>query len=155
MTAELTETVAGSALAALPAVPTREQITRLQSAMLPTQIALPEPGHHFAPGLYLRTLLVPAGQVIVGKIHKHAHFLFVLKGRAVVVSEFGRMEVEAGHFSVSPAGVKRVVLAMEDTLFATVHVNKDDGQDLEAIEAEHIEPEALVPLAHDLREVIP
>lgn len=93
--------------------------------------------------MYARELTVPAGMLIVGKIHKHAHFLFVLKGRAQVVSEFGSEEVTSGHISVSPAGVKRAVLALEDTLFVTVHVNKEDSQDLEIIEAEHIEPETL------------
>lgn len=138
-----------------PPTPTRDDILRLQDAMAPIQCRQPEPGHHFAPGMYLRELLVPAGMLIVGKIHKHAHFLFVMKGRAQVISEFGRMNVEAGHFSVSPAGVKRIVLALEDTLFVTVHVNKDDSQDLKVIEAEHIEPEAPIAVDANRSEVLP
>lgn len=125
------------------AIPSREKILKLQQAMLPFQSEQPEPSHFFAPGMYLRELVVPAGMLIVGKIHKHAHFLLVLKGKAEVISEFGRMTVEAGHISISPAGVKRVVLALEDTQFVTVHVNKEDSQDLVVIEAEHIEPEVL------------
>ena len=124
-------------------VPTREKIQRLQETMLPMQTDQPEPQHFFAPGMYMRELVVPAGMLMVGKIHKHAHFLMVLKGKAEVISEFGRMIVEAGHLSVSPSGVKRVVLALEDTQFVTVHVNKNDSQDLEIIESEHIEPEVL------------
>lgn len=124
-------------------IPTREKILKLQQAMLPLQSEQPEPKHFFAPGMYLRELTVPAGMLIVGKIHKHTHFLMVLNGKAEVISEFGRMTVEAGHISISPAGVKRVVLALEDTQFVTVHVNKDDSHDLVVIEAEHIEPEVL------------
>lgn len=123
--------------------PTLEKIKRLQDAMVPLQCEQPEPRHFFAPGMYLRELVVPAGMLIVGKIHKHEHFLMVLKGRAEVISEFGRMTVEAGHISISPAGVKRIVLALEDTQFVTVHVNKEDSHDLTVIEAEHIEPEIL------------
>lgn len=130
-------------LMTLDDVPTREKIQRLQETMLPMQTKQPEPQHFFAPGMYMRELVVPAGMLMVGKIHKHAHFLMVLKGKAEVISEFGRMIVEAGHLSVSPAGVKRVVLALENTQFVTVHVNKNDSQDLEIIEAEHIEPEVL------------
>lgn len=129
-----------------PGLPSRDDIVRLQAAMVPLQCEQPEPGHHFAPGMYLRELLVPAGMLIVGKIHRHAHFLFVMRGRALVISEFGRMEVSTGHFSVSPAGVKRVVLALEDTHFVTVHVNREDSRDLAVIEAEHIEPEVLPTL---------
>lgn len=122
-------------------LPTRDQITRLQEAMLPIQSDQPEPRHFFAPGMYLRELTIPAGMLMVGKIHKHAHFLMVLKGRAEVISEFGRMIVEAGHISVSPPGVKRVVLALEEVQFVTVHVNPTDTEDLAIIEAEHIEAE--------------
>lgn len=123
--------------------PTREQIVRLQEAMLPQQCEQPKPTHFFAPGMYLRELTVPAGMLLVGKTHKHAHFLVVTKGRAEVISEFGRTLVEPGHISVSQAGVKRVVLALEDTQFITVHLNPSDTQDLTIVEAEHIEPEVL------------
>lgn len=126
-----------------PRTPTRKQIQRLQEAMFSIQCAQPEPTHFFAPGMYLRELTVPAGMLIVGKIHKHAHFLIVTKGRAEVISEFGREIVESGHISVSQVGVKRVVLAIEDTQFITVHLNKTDTEDLTVIEAEHIEPEVI------------
>lgn len=121
--------------------PSREQIVRLQELMLPHQCEQPEPSHFFAPGMYLRELTVPAGMLLVGKTHRYAHFLIVTKGRAEVLSEFGRDVVEAGHISVSQAGVKRVVLAIEDTHFVTVHLNASDTQDLTIIEAEHIAPE--------------
>ena len=123
--------------------PTRDQITKLQEAMLPIQCPQPEPTHFFAPGMYLRELTVPAGMLLVGKIHKHSHFLVVTKGRAEVISEFGRSIVEPGHISVSQAGVKRVVLALEDTQFITIHLNSTDTQDLAVVEAEHIESEVL------------
>jgi len=125
------------------ALPTREKIQSLQEAMLHMQSEQPEPRHFFAPGMYLRELTVPAGMLMVGKIHKHEHFLLVLRGRAAVISEFDRVVVEAGHISNSPAGVKRIVLALEDTQFVTVHVNKEDSQDLTIIEADHIDPEIL------------
>jgi hypothetical protein len=124
-------------------IPSREQIVRLQEAMFPIQCEQPDPRHFFAPGMYLRELVVPKGMLMVGKIHKHAHFLLALSGRAEVISEFGRTVVEAGHISISPAGVKRIVLALEDTQFVTVHVNPTDTEDLEVIEKEHIEPEIL------------
>lgn len=127
-------------------LPTREQILRLQESMLAHRVEPNEPMHYFAPGMYLRALWVPADQVIVGKIHKHTHFLAVLAGHAAVTSEFGRMEVKAGHISVSPAGVKRVVLGIENTLFVTIHLNPTNTQDLSAIEAEHIEPENIPAL---------
>lgn len=122
-------------------LPSRDQIVALQNLMFDHQCEIPDPIHRFAPGMYMRELTVPAGMLIVGKIHKHAHFLMVLSGLAEVVSEFGREVVEAGHISISPAGVKRAIVALEDTRFITIHVNKDDCEDVAVIEAEHIEYE--------------
>lgn len=139
-----------TALAAADTLPTRDDIVRLQELMRPIQCEQPQPEHFFAPGMYLRKLVVPAGMLIVGKIHRHAHFLCVLAGRAIVISEFGRHEVTAGHISVSQAGVKRVVLALEDTNFVTVHLNAGDSQDLAVIEAAHIEPEHAALMAEAL-----
>jgi hypothetical protein len=118
-------------------------IQRLQSEMVPLRCDLPEPEHIFHDGWYERRLLVPAGMLIVGKTHRHDHPVGVIYGHALIVSEFGRQEVGAGFLDVSSAGVKRVVLAFEDTLFFTLHANPTNTRDLVAIEAEHIEPEVL------------
>lgn len=123
-------------------LPTYQAIDRLQRAMIPIAGSLPEPEHIFHAGWYERRLLVPAGMLIVGKIHKHSHPVGVIYGHAWIVSEFGRQEVKAGFLDVSPPGVKRVVLALEDTLFFTLHRNEDDGRDLALIESAHIEREA-------------
>lgn len=125
-----------------PETTSREQIMRLQEAMLPVQTAMPEAVHHFAPGMYGREFSMPAGMVVVGKIHKHGHIMMVVKGRATVIDEFGRYEVSAGFIQASQPGAKRVVYAHEDTTFVTVHINPSDTQDLQVIEADHIEPES-------------
>lgn len=130
------------AIPANGAIPSREQILKLQAAMIPIQCEQPEPIHRFAPGMYMRELTVPAGMLIVGKTHRHDHFLLVMSGRAEVISEFGREIVEAGHISLSKAGVKRVVLALEDTRFICMHHNPSDTEDLEVIEGEHIDASA-------------
>ena len=138
-------TVSYSGLCALkpaePQPPTRDQIVRLQQAMIPEQVPMPEARHHFAPGMYGREFSMPAGMVVVGKIHRHGHIMMCVKGRAIVVDEFGRYEVAAGFVQASKPGAKRVVYAHEDTTFVTVHLNPTDSRDLEFIEAEHIEPE--------------
>ena len=138
--ADLVSNLDGSAQ--LKAPPTRAQIMALQEAMIPIQCPMPEAVHHFAKGMYVREFSMPAGMLVVGKIHKHQHMMMVLKGRATVGTDEGMQEVSAGYICVSPPGAKRVVLAHEDTTFATVHLNPEDSQDLEAIEAEHIEPES-------------
>lgn len=137
----ITVTYSGLMAPATKPPPSREQIQRLQEAMLPLQCAMPEAVHHFAPGMYGREFAMKAGMVVVGKIHKHGHLMMVVKGRATVVDEFGRYEVAAGFVQSSRPGAKRVVYAHEDTTFVTVHLNPADTDDLVQIEADHIEPE--------------
>lgn len=88
--------------------------------------------HYFTEGAYAREMLIPAGTLIVGKIHKHAHLNFITKGKVAVVTEFGKEIITAPTTMISKAGTKRVVLALEDTLWTTVHVT--DETDLEKIE---------------------
>jgi len=121
--------------------PTREKIEQLQESMLELRTDMPEAEHFFAPGMYGRRFTMPAGMLVVGKIHKHAHLMMVLTGKAEVITEFGRDIVEAGHVSVSQPRAKRVVLALEETVFMTVHHNLSGTEDLETIESEHIEDE--------------
>lgn len=123
------------------ATPTREKIEQLQQSMLELRCDMPEAEHYFAPGVYGRRFTMPAGMLVVGKIHRHAHLMMVLAGRAEVITEFDRAVVSAGHVAVSQPGAKRVVLALEDTVFMTVHHNPSDTQDLQDIESEHIEDE--------------
>lgn len=133
---------------------TRGQILRLQQSMLPHACEMFPHIDHFAPGLYLREFRMPAGSLVVGKTHRHAHPMLVTKGRAIVVSVFGRQVVEAGHVSISQPGAKRVVLALEDTVFITVHANPDDCRDLDVIETRTIRPEDPAEIEAAVRELL-
>ena len=65
-----------------------------------------EPGHlplrhYFTPidqkygcCAYAREIFLPKGQLSIGKIHKHSHLNFILKGK-VSVKRFGRKYYEA------------------------------------------------------------
>lgn len=121
--------------------PTKEKIEQLQQSMMEIRCDMPEAKHHFIPGVYCREFTMPAGMLVVGKIHRHAHPMMVIKGKAEIVTEFGRDLVEGGFCAVSPPGAKRVVLALEETTFMTFHHNPDNEQDLELIELCHIEDE--------------
>jgi hypothetical protein len=92
--------------------------------------------HHFAPGAYAREILLPKGSLVIGKIHKHAHINVVSKGRVSVMTEFGRMDIEAPCTFVSQVGTKRAVYAHEDTVWTTVHVTSET--DLSKLEDEII-----------------
>jgi len=92
--------------------------------------------HHFAPGVYAREMFLPAGHTIVGKIHKHAHLNFLMKGVVVVSTEEGSKELNGPCIFTSYAGTKRAVYIKEDAIWATVHVTEET--DLTEIENEII-----------------
>jgi quercetin dioxygenase-like cupin family protein len=97
--------------------------------------------HYFAPGMYLRAIQIPAGSLLVGKIHKQAHLVVLLQGALRLYTEAGGLqEVRAPQVLQSPAGAKRAALALEDTVWVTCHANPSDTQDLAALEAEIIAP---------------
>lgn len=45
--------------------------------------------HHFAPGVYMREIRMPRGSLIIGKIHRHAHFNLIPSGDLSVLTESG------------------------------------------------------------------
>ena len=94
--------------------------------------------HTFAPGSYARQLFIPEGALVVGKIHKHAHLNMLMTGIALVATEDGIQEYRAPYVFTSLPGTKRVVAALTDVIWVTVHVTEET--DLDKIEAEIIAP---------------
>ncbi len=91
--------------------------------------------HSFVDGIYVREIFMPANTVCVGKIHKHEHPNFLMKGRVTVVTEDGGIkELQAPLAMISPAGTQRAVYVHEDTIWITVHHNPGNETDLEKIE---------------------
>ena len=88
--------------------------------------------HFFAPGQYCREITIPAGMVVVGRIHKHAHINIITKGKAYVLTPQRGMElVEAPCTFVSDPITQRLVVPLEDITWSTVHVT--DCTDPEAV----------------------
>ena len=81
---------------------------------------------------------MPAGHVVVGKIHRHAHVNTISRGRVVVATEFGTQELVAPCTFVSLPGTKRAVAVQEDTIWTTYHPTNET--DLSVIEASVIAP---------------
>lgn len=136
-----------------PNVEARAAILAIESAIhaYNTEHGLSTPDcpliHAFAPGAYGRQIFIPKETLVVGKIHKHAHLNFLMKGKVSVATEEGPVLLEGPLMLVSKAGTKRVVYTHEDTVWATVHLT--DKTDLQEIEDEIIAPSYA---ALDLRE---
>ena len=69
----------------------------------------------FVNGVYIRTMTVKKGCVIIGAIHKHEHVNFLMSGHLVVASEDGVSEHEAPCTIIAGPGRKRKAYAREDS----------------------------------------
>lgn len=115
----------------------RQKLYQLQEAVGELEHVECPLQHVFAPGAYARTMFIPAGTVIVGKIHKHAHLNILSQGTVCVMTETeGDRQLTGPLTMVSPPGTKRAVYAVTDAVWTTVHLVQ--SMDLEEIEKEVI-----------------
>lgn len=133
----------------LPKSPTLPQIKRLQDLVASVPQVPLEPEHSFAPGMYVRTLKIPAGTVVVGKMHRHAHPTLLTKGTATILTNNGMERISAPYQWISQPGAKRPVLTHTDCEFVTVHLNPGDTTDLDVLEAQIIIPEASIDYSEE------
>lgn len=153
-TAQAVAPAMGQALAT--ALARRDQILAFEAALaqMPGAVfgdAFPL-RHTFAPGLYVREITIPKGTVLTGKVHRHTHPNFLLQGEVIVFTEQGgREHLTAPMALLSPAGTKRAILALEETVWVTVHHNPDNLTDLVALEAAIIAPDYAALAAPDDR----
>lgn len=87
--------------------------------------------HYFADGMYLRSLFIPKGWVATGVIHKKEKFTIVAQGKIRVLDQASMLQFENPLTLVDNPGVKRLVLALEDTTF--INVFRTDHTDIETI----------------------
>jgi len=112
----------------LPVEEFRANMFALKDSLLPYN----SPAHfpvtqHFAPGVYGREVLLPAGTLAIGKIHKTGHISVISKGRGSFITENGRVAFEAPYTFVSAPGVMRAVQADTDVIWTTFHATDAVG----------------------------
>jgi quercetin dioxygenase-like cupin family protein len=110
----------------------QEQVSKLPGAKFGDSDLCPVK-NIFAHGIYIREAFIPKGTIGVGRIHKHEHAVFVMKGDISVMSEDGVKRIRAPQSLISPPGTKRVGYAHEDTIWITVHANPENLVDTDEI----------------------
>lgn len=129
---------------ALNAMGISRNVDELESAMTDIPPVECPVNHVFTKGLYTRTIFMPAGTLIVSKLHKTQHPYFVLKGKATVWTETnGVVEIEAPFVGITEPGTRRVLYIHSDCIWATAHANPDD-ETVDQIEARIIEPRPIL-----------
>ena len=115
-------------------------LVELENAMVATNETIDfNVEHMFVDGMYIRTLYIPAGSVIVGKRHRHKTLNILLKGKMIINDGVESYELEAPFMAESLPYTKKAGHALEDSIWCNIHVTKET--DLEKIEEEFIIPE--------------
>jgi hypothetical protein len=112
--------------------------------------------HRFTPGLYAREVTIPEGSVVTSKIHRTEHLFVLSKGRLLVWNKEGDIygeEIVAPYTGTTKPGTRRVVLALEESVWTTFHPTT--LTDVEEIEKVLVEDRENPLLTHEERALIP
>lgn len=111
-------------MAQFPADAAQNELARLETIEA-KMLTLPQVDvplrHSFAPGVYMRQVLMPAGSLILGHCHKTEHFNIVLTGKALVLIDGQTYAIEAPYAFKSGVNVRKLLYIVEDMVWATIH----------------------------------
>lgn len=109
---------------ALPKVSDREKLDRFTAAALAAKeyhVEMPVK-HWFTPGLYVRQIHVPAGTIVVTRIHKTEHPFVLSQGECEVwCPDKGWQRIKAPFTGITFPGTQRLVLCHGDVVWTTFH----------------------------------
>jgi len=97
--------------------------------------------HHFAPGIYIREMLIKKGDFVIGKKHKTKHFNIILSGSGKMIYNGELKEVNSGDIFVSEANMRKSLLAYEDVRILNIFPTNETNIEKLEEELSHDEPE--------------
>jgi len=108
--------------------------------------------HRFTDGLYVREIFMPKDTLLTSKIHKTRHQFIVLSGEVSVMTESGdEQRIKAPYIGITEAGTRRILYIHEDCVWATIHANPDNLNEVE-LEKLIIEPHDNVLLTQEVKD---
>jgi len=119
---------------------TPAKIEKIEAALIGHEAAEFDIESKFLPGLYVRTVVIPAGVMFTSMKHKTTHPFVMTRGVIYVVDERGeRTILKAPYHGVTEAGTQRVVYVEAECEWTTYHAtNKETVQEVaEAILEPH------------------
>lgn len=89
--------------------------------------------HIFTPGIYARTIFMPAGAIVMSMTHKTRHPFVITTGEVDVVSPEGAFTYVAPYMGITQPGTKRFLHVKKDTTWTTFHANPENLTDPDKI----------------------
>lgn len=90
--------------------------------------------HSFAPGIYMREILMLKDTLLIGHEHIFEHFNVILSGSALVLMNGKTEKIVGPCYFKSGAGVRKVLYILEDMRWMTVHTNECEERDVDKLE---------------------
>jgi hypothetical protein len=79
--------------------------------------------HRFAPGMYIREILIPKNTLITTLIHLTTHPFFIMKGDiSVWYHDTPVKRYKAPYTGITQSGTRRMLFAHKDTIWSTCHI---------------------------------
>lgn len=94
---------------------------------------------------------MPAGSVVVGKVHATRHLNIILSGECTIWTVHGRINGRAGMIFESQPGIQKALHMVTDVRFLTVHYNPDNLRDMDELEGKYIQSDMQMDLFPDLK----
>ena len=119
------------------------------------------PVHHdFADGMYIRTILIPAGTLLTSMTHLTKHPFVITKGVCDVIDAKGKVSrLIAPHLGMTLPGTRRVINTIPDVIWTTFHATEitDPDQWLaeNTVAENHHAPEHFIPQCFSNRKELP
>lgn len=131
--------------------PTDQEIRSFQEFLKKFPQLELETRHHHSDGQYVREMRIPKDTYLVGKMHKTRHLNILTTGKMTVWTVHGRLDLCADKGPIiyeTPAGVKKVGYAHENSVWLTIHPTDEVDQD--RLEYQFIKSEEQIPLFPEL-----
>jgi hypothetical protein len=92
------------------------------------------PNHYQIDGVYVRSVFIPAGCFVTGKIHNKESIGILAQGTMRITNGESSIVVSAPYITIDNPGIKRLVYSETDCTFITVH--RTDSIEISDIEDE-------------------
>ena len=105
------------------------QVERAEKVLLQLPQVDCELRHRFAPGVYMREVVMPAGTFIIGHQHRTEHLNIITEGSARVMMDGVIEEIKAPCVFISKPGVRKILYIRETCRWATIHPTNETKMD--------------------------
>lgn len=89
--------------------------------------------HLFTPGLYTRTIFMPAGTLVMSMTHNTRHPFIITTGEVDVITPEGTITHVAPYMGITQPETKRFLHVKSDTTWTTFHANPENLTDPDEI----------------------